>query len=91
LNRRIKKYLKRLKKITNKLEKKLANKRERINSWAKKISEISTTFSRSYLSLSVDIASPIRSLCEKFEIKVFIKREEKIKRIITTTTKNIVE
>ncbi len=32
-----------------------------------------------------------QNFCEKFEIRIYIKKEEKIKRIITTTTNNIID
>ncbi len=32
----------------------------------------------------------VRSFCKKFEIRVYLKKKEKIKKIITTTTNNII-
>ncbi len=43
-----------------------------------------------HLVLSVNIASSMQNHCKKFEIKIFIKEKKKIKRIMMTTTKNIV-
>jgi len=45
---------------------------------------------RSSLHKSARIILLIQSFREKFEIKIYIKREKKIKRIITTTTNNII-
>jgi len=88
-NKRIKDQLEKLKKITNKLEKKSIKNKKCVDNWTKRVSEKSITSFRSYFSLSVDIASSMQSFCKKFEVKIFIKDKEKIKRIITTTTKNI--
>ncbi len=33
----------------------------------------------------------IQSVCEEFKLKVFIKKEEEIKRIITTTINSIID
>jgi len=90
LNRRIKNQLKKLKKIIDKLEKKLVKNKKRVDNWTKRVRKKSITFFRSYFNLSVDIASSIRNFYKKFEIKIFIKSEKKIKRIIIITTKNIV-
>jgi len=49
----------------------------------------SMTSFESYLVFNVDILSSVRNHCEKFEVKIFIKEKEEIKRIMTTTTKNI--
>jgi len=40
--------------------------------------------------LSVDIALSMRSFYKEFEVKIFIRDKKKIKRIIITITKNIV-
>jgi len=43
----------------------------------------------SHLVFNVDISLSVQNHCEKFEVKIFIKEKEKVKRIMTTTTKNI--
>ncbi len=48
------------------------------------------TLFENHLVLSVDVASSVQNHCKKFEIKIFIKEKEKIKRIMMTTTENIV-
>jgi len=90
LNKRIKNQLKKLKKIINKLEKELVKNKKRINNWAKKANKKLIILFRSYLSLNVNIALLMQNFYKKFEVKIFIRSKEKIKRIITTTTKNIV-
>ncbi len=89
VNQCMKNQLKRLKKITSRLEKKFAKKKKRVDSWAKKVNEKSTTSFENYLVLSVDVASSVWNHCKKFEIKIFVKEKEKIKRIMMITTKNI--
>ena len=42
----------------------------------------SMTSFESYLVFNVDISSSMQNHYEKFEIKIFIKEEEKVKRII---------
>jgi len=39
---------------------------------------------------NVNISSSVQNHCEKFEVKIFIKEKEKVKRIMITTMKNIV-
>jgi len=56
----------------------------------KRANEKSTTSFENYLVFSADVASSVQNHCKKFEIKIFIKEKEKIKRIMTTTTENIV-
>jgi len=90
VNQRMKDQLKRLQKITSRLEKEFVKKRERVDSWAKRASVKSTTSFESHLVFNVDISSSVWNHCEKFEVKIFIKEEEEVKRIMTTTTKNIV-
>jgi len=52
----------------------------------------STTSFESHLVFNVDISSSVQNHCEKFEVKIFIKEEEEeVKRIMMTTTKNIVK
>jgi len=51
----------------------------------------STTSFESYLMFNIDISSSVQNHCEKFEVKIFIKEKEEVKKIITTTTKNIVK
>jgi len=45
---------------------------------------------RSSLNKDANAMLSIQSVREKFKIKVFIKSKEKIKRIIITTTNNII-
>ncbi len=90
VNRHMKNQLKRLKKITSRLEKKFTKKKRRVDNWMKRANEKSMTSFESHLVFSADVASSVQNHCKKFEIKIFVKEKEKIKRIMTTTTKNIV-
>ncbi len=90
VNQRMKNQLKRLKKIMSRLEKKFVKKRKHVDSWAKRASVKSTTSFESHLVFNVNISSSVQNHCEKFEAKIFIKEKEKVKRIMTTTMKNIV-
>jgi len=56
----------------------------------KKVSVKSTILFESHLMFNVDISLSMQNHYEKFEVKIFIKEKEEVKRIITTTTKNIV-
>ncbi len=89
VNRCMKNQLKRLKKIMSRLEKKFAKKKRRVDNWAKRANEKSTTSFESHLVLSVDVASSVQNHCKKFKIKIFVKEKKKIKRIMMTTTENI--
>ncbi len=89
VNQRMKNQLKRLKKITSRLEKESVKKRKHVDSWAKRVSVKSTTSFESHLVFNVNISSSVQNHCEKFEVKIFIKEEE-VKRIMMTTMKNIV-
>jgi len=51
----------------------------------------STTSFESHLVFNVDISLSVQNHCEKFEVKIFIKEKEEIKRIMTTTMKNIMK
>jgi len=51
----------------------------------------STTSFESHLVFNVNISSSMRNHYEKFEVKIFIKEEEEVKRIMKTTMKNIVK
>jgi len=51
----------------------------------------STTSFESYFMFNIDISSSMQNHCKKFEVKIFIKEKEEVKKIITTTTKNIVK
>ncbi len=86
----MKNQLKRLKKIMSKLEKKFAKKKRHVDNWAKKVNEKSMMSFESHLVLSINIASSVQNYCKKFEIKIFVKKKEKIKRIMMITTENIV-
>ncbi len=91
VNRRMKNQLKRLKKIMSRLEKKFTKKKKCVDNWMKRANEKSIMLFESHLVLSVDVASSVQNHYEKFKIKIFIKEEEKIKRIMMTTTENIVK
>ncbi len=90
VNQHMKNQLKRLKKIMSRLKKEFMKKREHVDSWAKRMSMKSTISFESYLMFNINISSSVQNHCEKFEVKIFIKEKEKVKRIMTTTTKNIV-
>jgi len=49
-----------------------------------------TTSFESYLVFNIDISSSMQNHDKKFEVKIFIKEEEEVKRIMMITTKNIV-
>ncbi len=91
VNQCMKNQLKRLKKITDRLEKEFMKKRKHVDSWAKRVSMKSTTSFESHLVFNVDISLSVQNHCEKFEVKIFIKEKEEIKRIMTTTMKNIMK
>ncbi len=57
---------------------------------AKKVSVKSTTSFESHFVFNVNISSSVQNHCKKFEVKIFIKEKEEIKRIMMITTKNIV-
>jgi len=50
----------------------------------------STTSFESHLVFNVNILLSVQNHCKKFEVKIFIKEKEEVKRIMMTTTKNIV-
>ncbi len=91
VNQCMKNQLKRLKKIMSKLEKEFMKKRKHINSWAKRMSMKLTTSFESHLVFNINISSSVQNHCEKFEVKIFIKEKAEVKRIMMTTTKNIVK
>jgi len=90
INQRMKNQLKKLKKIISKLEKKFMKKKKRVDNWAKRANKKSTILFKSHLVFSINVTSSMQNHCKKFKIKIFIKEKEKIKRIMMTTTKNIV-
>jgi len=90
VNQRIKNQLKRLKKITDRLEKKFMKKRKHVDSWAKRVSMKSTTSFESHFMFNVNISSSMQNHCKKFEVKIFIKEKEEVKRIMMIIMKNIV-
>ncbi len=90
INHHMKNQLKRLKKIMSKLEKKFMKKRKHVDSWMKKVSMKSTTSFESYFVFNVNISSSMQNHCKKFEVKIFIKEKEEVKRIMITIMKNIV-
>ena len=59
VNQRMKNQLKRLKKITDKLEKKFVKKRKHVDSWAKRASMKSTTLFESHFVFNINISSSI--------------------------------
>ncbi len=91
INQRMKNQLKRLKKIMSKLEKEFMKKRKHVDSWAKKVSMKSMTSFENYLIFNVNISLSMQNHCEKFEVKIFIKEKEEVKRIMMITMKNIVK
>ena len=90
INQRMKNQLKRLKNIMSRLEKEFVKKRKHVDSWAKRTSVKSMTSFENHLVLNVDISSSVQNYCEKFEVKIFIKEEAEVKKIMTTIMKNIV-
>ncbi len=90
VNQCMKNQLKRLKKIMSKLKKKFVKKRKHVNNWVKRISMKSMISFKSHLVFNVNILLSMQNYCKKFEVKIFIKEKEEVKRIMTTTTKNIV-
>ncbi len=91
VNQCMKNQLKRLKKIMSRLEKKFAKKKKRVDNWAKRANEKLMMLFESHLVFNANVASSVQNYYKKFKIKIFIKEKEKIKRIMTTTTKNIVK
>ena len=91
VNQHMKNQLKRLKKIINRLKKKFAKKKKCVDNWVKRVNEKSMMLFESHLVFSADVASSMQNHCKKFKIKIFIKEKEKIKRIMMTTTENIMK
>ncbi len=89
VNQCMKNQLKRLKKIMSKLEKKFMKKKKCIDNWVKKVNEKSIMSFESHFVLSVNVTSLVQNHCKKFKIKIFVKKKEKIKKIMMITTKNI--
>jgi len=50
-----------------------------------------TTSFESYFMFNIDILLSMQNHCENFEVKIFIKEKEEIKRIMMITMKNIVK
>ncbi len=90
VNQHMKNQLKRLKKITSRVKKEFMKKRKHVDSWAKRVSVKSMTSFENYFVFNVNISSLVQNHCEKFEVKIFIKEKEEVKRIMMITTKNIV-
>ncbi len=90
VNQHMKNQLKRLKKIMSRLEKEFMKKRKHVDSWMKRMSMKSTTSFKSHLVFNVNISLSVQNHCKKFEVKIFIKKKEEIKRIMMITMKNIV-
>ncbi len=82
VNQCMKNQLKRLKKIMSKLEKKFMKKRKHVDSWAKRASMKLMTSFESHFVFNVNISSSVQNHCKKFEVKIFIKEEEEVKRIM---------
>ncbi len=87
----MKNQLKRLKKIMSRLKKKFVKKRKYVDSWVKRISMKSTTSFESHLMFNVNISLSVQNYCKKFEVKIFIKKKEEVKRIMTAIMNNIVK
>ncbi len=90
VNQHMKNQLKRLKKIMSKLEKKFVKKRKHVDSWIKRVNMKLMTSFENYLVFNVNISSSVQNHYEKFEVKIFIKEKDEVKRIMITTMKNIV-
>ncbi len=90
VNQRMEDQLERLEKVTGRLEKESVKERERVDSWAKRASVESAAPFGSHLVSNAGISPPVRNHCEEFEVKVFIKGEEEVKRIMAATTEDIV-
>ena len=90
VNQRMKNQLKRLKKIMSRLEKKFTKKKRRVDNWVKRVNKKSMTSFENHFVLSINVVSSVQNHYKKFKIKIFIKKKKKIKRIMTTTTENIV-
>jgi len=91
VNQHMKNQLKRLKKIMSKLKKKFTKKKKCVDNWEKKVNEKSMMLFENHLVFSADVASSVQNHCKKFKIKIFIKKKEKIKRIMMIITENIVK
>ena len=89
-SQRMKEQLNKLKKLTSKLKKNSQTKQKQINNWVKITNEKIEQSTQRNLNIDVNATSSIRHICEKFEIKIFIKEKKKIKKVMTTTTKNII-
>ncbi len=89
VNQCMKNQLKRLKKIMSRLEKKFMKKKRRVDNWAKRMNEKLMKSFENYFVLNVNIVSSMQNYCKKFKIKIFVKKKEKIKRIMMITTENI--
>ncbi len=48
-----------------------------------------TSFENHFV-FNINILLSVQNRCEKFEVKIFIKEKKEVKRIMITTTKNIV-
>ncbi len=75
----------------SRLKKKFVKKRKYVDSWVKRISMKSTTSFESHLMFNVNILLSVQNYCKKFEVKIFIKKKEEVKRIMTAIIKNIVK
>jgi len=82
--------LTRFKKIIDKFEKKSISNKNWVNNWVKIINKSLLLLVRSFSNKNASIALLVRSLRKEFEVRVYIKKKEKIKRIIITTINNII-
>ena len=73
----------------SRLEKKFMKKKRRVDNWAKRVNEKLMTSFENHFVLNVNIVSSMQNHCKKFKIKIFVKKKEKIKRIMMITTENI--
>ena len=80
----------RFKKIIDKFEKKSISNKNWVNNWVKIINKSLLLLVRSFSNKNASIALLVRSLRKEFEVRVYIKKKEKIKRIIITTINNII-
>lgn len=89
-DRRMEEQLARLEKIAGKLEKEPTPDKNWVDSWAKMVSEGLSSSARSPPNGGVCAMPPVRGIREEFEVRVYIKGEEKVKRVMATTTDDMV-
>ncbi len=79
-----------LKKIIDKFEKKSLSNKNWINSWVKIINESLFLLIRSLFNKDANTTLSIQNLRKEFEVRIYIKKEEKIKKIIIAIINNII-